>query len=85
MPDKNPGEQRMSQEAAILASEVVKRHAKGNQVALDISQETLDSLLDSWRKGDPSRPAEITFVVEGREVGNLKIAACAYFHDTCCA
>jgi hypothetical protein len=69
----------------LQASETVKRHASGNRVELEISADAFEALMQGWRKANPNRPAEISFVVEGREVGNFKVAACAYTGDTCCA
>jgi hypothetical protein len=67
------------------ASAAIKALAAKNPVEFDVPQELVDRLLESWRGADPSAPAEIRFMVEGREVGNFKIAACAYWSDTCCA
>ncbi len=67
------------------ASETIKRAAADNPVEFELPAELVDRLLESWRRGNPSAPAEIRFTVEGREVGNFKIAACAYWSDTCCA
>lgn len=67
------------------ASEVIKQLAASNKVELELPPELFERLVESWRNADTSSPAEIRFVVEGREVGNFKIAACAYWSDTCCA
>jgi hypothetical protein len=70
---------------ASQASELVKEYARGNRVELQISEDAFQALMEDWKRADLNRPAEISFVIEGREVGNLKIAACAYWGDTCCA
>lgn len=67
------------------ASAAIKRFAEGNTVEFKVPAEMVEQLLESWKRGNPDLPAQIRFVVEGREVGNFMIAACAYWSDTCCA
>jgi hypothetical protein len=70
---------------AARASEVVKKYAGRNRIAVELPEEAVEALLKGWLDVDPTQPAEISFLVEGREVGNFKIAACAYAKTTCCA
>lgn len=67
------------------ASEAIKRAAADNPVEFELPAEIVSKLLESWKQADPTSPAEIRFTVQGREVGNFKVAACAYWSDTCCA
>ena len=71
--------------SAEAASAAIKRLAANNTVELEVPEDLVSRLLESWRQADPAAPAQIRFTVEGREVGNFKIAACAYWSDTCCA
>ncbi|HEX2315697.1 MAG TPA: hypothetical protein VHJ17_18275 [Thermomonospora sp.] len=66
----------------LAASRVIKEAAAGQKLTLDLAESALADLLDRW---DPERPAEIELKVDGRPVGNLRIAVCSYSGDTCCA
>ena len=65
------------------ASRIVKRQAEQQKVQIQISGEQMEAIRSQWIK-DVNRPAEITFVVEGQPVGELKVATCPYWSDTCC-
>ena len=66
------------------ASKIVKRHAEQQKVEVQITHEQMEAIRTQWIK-DPNRPAQITFVVEGKPVGELKVATCPYWSDSCCA
>lgn len=66
------------------ASRVVKQLAEQQRVEIKISSEQMQALRDQWIT-DPDRPAQLVFVVDGKEVGDFKVATCPYFGDTCCA
>lgn len=66
------------------ASRIVKRHAEQQKVEVNITPQQMEAIRSQWIR-DPSRPAQITFYVEGKAVGEMKIATCPYWSDTCCA
>ena len=66
------------------ASKIVKQYAEQQKVEIQITDEQMEAIRSQWID-DPNRPAQITFVVEGKPVGDLRIATCPYFSDTCCA
>jgi hypothetical protein len=66
-------------------SSSLKRLAADQPVSIMLSDDQVDALKEQWRSLDPSRPAAITFKVEGRSVADFKVASCAYWGDTCCA
>lgn len=66
------------------ASRIVKQHAEQQKVQIQISSEQMEAIRSQWIN-DPRRPAQITFVVDGKPVGELKVATCPYWSDTCCA
>lgn len=66
------------------ASKVVKRHASDQQVTVALSEEQLEAIQEQWLLEDPTRPADITFVVEDRPEANVKVASYSYWGDTCC-
>jgi hypothetical protein len=45
----------------------------------------METILRQWQSADNSKPAELTFVVEGRDRVSLRVAAYAYYGDSCCA
>jgi hypothetical protein len=63
----------------------LKRLAEQQPVTIKLSADQISTLKDQWRSLDPSRPAAISFEVEGRQVADFKVASCAYWGDTCCA
>ena len=67
------------------ASRVIKEHAAKQRMTIRVPEETLKALIAEWQRLNPKAPAEISFQVGDRVVGSMKIAACAYFGDTCCA
>ncbi len=66
------------------ASRIVKQLAERQKVRIEISPEQMEAIRSQWIN-DPARPAQLTFVVEGKPVGELKVATCPYWSDTCCA
>ncbi|HEX6683325.1 MAG TPA: hypothetical protein VF062_11045 [Candidatus Limnocylindrales bacterium] len=72
-------------DAVAEASRVIKDHAARQKIELEVGDEAFTAMLAAWRKLNPQAPAEISFVREGKEVGNFKVASCAYWSDTCCA
>lgn len=66
------------------ASRVVKQLAEKQKIEVRITPEQMTAILDQWQF-DPRHPAQITFTVDDRPVGELKVATCAYWSDTCCA
>lgn len=70
--------------SAAEASKIVKRHAEGQKVKISLSNDQMEAIQSQWLE-DPNRPAEITFIVEGNPVGEMKVATCPYFGTTCCA
>ena len=67
------------------ASRQIKEHAAKQKILLDVSEEQARALLSQWSGGDPQAPAEISFLIEGKERVNLKVAGYWYAGDTCCA
>jgi hypothetical protein len=66
------------------ASRIVKQYAEQQKVELNITPQQMEAIRSQWIR-DPSRPAQITFYVDGKAVGEMKIATCPYWSDTCCA
>lgn len=67
------------------ASRVIKQHASQQRLTIELTEEQLSALQEQWKRGDPGKPAEIIFHVGKREIGELRVATCAYIGDTCCA
>lgn len=70
--------------SAEAASRIVKARAREQPVRVTITPEQMEAIRSQWIR-DPARPAEITFLVDGEPVGELKVATCPYWGDTCCA
>jgi hypothetical protein len=66
------------------ASRVIKEHASQQRVRVQLTDEQLQAIVEQWGKGNPREPAEITFYLAERPVGELRVAGCAYLADTCC-
>lgn len=66
------------------ASKTIKELAKQQRIVINLSAEQMNTILRAWGALDNSRPAEITFHVEGEEAARLRVAAYGYFKDTCC-
>jgi len=78
--DEGAGRQISSEEA----SKAVKYHAAKQKVEVVLSQDQFDAILAQWDEKDPREPAQINFVVEGKELGELTVAGYRYRGDTCC-
>jgi hypothetical protein len=66
-------------------SKLVNKLAKEQRISVELTPEQMEALLRQWSSADNTRPAELTFQVEGRDTTSLRVAAYAYFGDTCCA
>jgi hypothetical protein len=66
-------------------SKSVKKSAREQPIAIDLTAEQMEAIRSQWEKMDNRKPAEITFSVEGEENAKLRVAAYAYYSDTCCA
>jgi hypothetical protein len=66
-------------------SKLVNRLAKEQRISIELTQEQMETILRQWQSADNSKPAELTFVVEGRDRVSLRVAAYAYYGDSCCA
>ncbi len=66
------------------ASKIIKEQAESQKVQISLSEEQMEAIRQQWIK-DPSRPAQITFSVGDKNIGDIKVATCAYFGTTCCA
>lgn len=67
------------------ASLKIKELAANQKISVNISSEQLEALQSQWDSWDNTRPAEITFLVDGKTEAKLKVAAYAYRNTTCCA
>jgi hypothetical protein len=66
-------------------SKLVNKLAKDQKIAIELTQEQMDAIMRQWRLADNTRPAELTFTVEGVDQTSLRVAAYAYYGDSCCA
>lgn len=66
-------------------SEAVKKLAAKQKITVVLSEDVIEDIRSQWATLDPSRPAEITFVVGDDTRARLRVAAYGYFKDTCCA
>lgn len=67
------------------ASLKIKELAARQKISVNISADQFDALQKQWDSWDNSKPAEITFIIDGRVEAKLKVAAYAYRKTTCCA
>jgi hypothetical protein len=65
-------------------SKLVNRLAKEQQITIELTPEQMEAIVNQWRAADNTRPAELTFTVEGEPQASLRVAAYAYYHDDCC-
>jgi hypothetical protein len=65
-------------------SQRIKKEAERQRVRIEVTEEQLQGLLGQWDDGDPKAPAQITFLVQDREVASLAVAGYRYRGDTCC-
>ena len=66
-------------------SKLVNKLAKDQKISIELTQEQMDAILSQWQSADNTKPAELTFTVEGRPRTSLRVAAYAYYGDSCCA
>ena len=66
------------------ASKIVKHYAEQQKVEVRLTAEQMEAIREQWIK-DPNRPAQIIFFVDDGRVGDIKVASCPFFADTCCA
>lgn len=65
-------------------SKLVKQQAEGQKIVVELTEEQARAILAQWDERDPRAPAQVTFVVESREVAELAVAGYRYRGDTCC-
>jgi hypothetical protein len=66
-------------------SKLVNRLAKDQKITVELTPEQMEVIIGQWRSADNTRPAELTFTVEGEPQTSLRVAAYAYYSDSCCA
>jgi DNA-binding TFAR19-related protein (PDSD5 family) len=66
------------------ASQVVKKLAAKQKIAIRLTEEQLNEIIQQWNDKDPRSPAEISFHVGPRKVIELKVAGYRYRGNTCC-
>jgi hypothetical protein len=65
-------------------SRLVNKLAKEQQITIELTPEQMEAILSQWRLADNTRPAELRFMVEGEPQTSLRVAAYAYYGDSCC-
>lgn len=66
-------------------SKQVKELAAEQPLTLELTEQQLEGLRALWDKGDPRKPAQITFMVQGKPLAEMAVAGYRYRGDTCCA
>ena len=51
---------------------------------MELTEDQLEGLRALWDKGDPRKPAQITFMVQGKPLAEMAVAGYRYRGDTCC-
>ncbi len=74
-------EQKLIDESA----KIVKKLAQDQKISIQLTAEQYQILEQGWGNYDNSKPAQITFVVDGKKEAELKVAAYTYRSTTCCA
>ncbi len=67
------------------SAKIVKELAEDQKIQIHLSPEQYQILEKGWGRYDNSKPAQITFVVDGKDEAQLKVAAYTYRKTTCCA
>lgn len=70
------------------ATRRIKDYAAEQKIAVKLSEEQMKAILGQLTGLDPSRPAEVSFVIEdaaAKRPAVWRIAVCSYWGDTCCA
>jgi len=81
---RTPGEVRQPAAKPDELSAAIKRLAADQPIRVVLTEEQYRGLLGTWDEKDPTRPAQITFFVGDRSVGEMTVAAYRYRGDTCC-
>jgi hypothetical protein len=66
-------------------SQKVKALAEEQKVSIKLTAQQMEAIAQQWTKVDSSKPAKITFHVEGSDRAVLTVAAYTYVDTTCCA
>lgn len=66
------------------ASKSVKEYAEKNKVRIELNEEQMDQIINSFEKA-PTEAARVTFFVDGKAKAEFNVAAYYYRGDTCCA
>ena len=67
------------------SAKIVKDLAQDQKIEIQLTPEQYKVLEKGWNNYDNSKPAQITFVVNGKDEAELKVAAYTYRSSTCCA
>ena len=67
------------------SAEMIKKLAEDQKNQVHLTTEQYEILEKGWNNYDNSKPAQITFVVNGKDAAELKVAAYTYRQTTCCA
>jgi hypothetical protein len=70
--------------SAKQASRIIKKYAEDQKIQVELTPEQLDALMGRWNDMDPTKPAQVTFVVKGKPISAFAVAAYRYRGDTCC-
>lgn len=73
--------QRMIDESA----KMIKELAADQKIEISLSEDQYAALEKHWQNWDPKKPAQLTFMVDGKERADIKVAAYTYRGSTCCA
>ena len=66
-------------------SRQVKDLAAEQPFTVELTEEQLEGLRAVWDQGDPGKPAQITFMVQGKPIAEMAVAGYRYRGDTSCA
>ena len=67
------------------SARTIKELAADQKIQIQLTPEQYAALEEGWKAYDHSQPAQITFVVNGKNEAELKVAAYTYRSTTCCA
>ncbi len=68
----------------LQASRIVKKAAASQKIRVELTDEQLQLLISRWNEMDPKKPAQVTFVVQGKPMSEFTVASYRYRGDTCC-
>ncbi|MFA0963813.1 hypothetical protein AB9P05_18555 [Roseivirga sp. BDSF3-8] len=66
------------------SAKMIKELAADQKIQVKLSEEQYAALEEHWHNWDPKKPAQLTFIVDGKERADIKVAAYTYRGDTCC-